>query len=40
MVWVWDNNFSYSSFVHEKKVRRKKDSLDMVQPWRVNFRAS
>jgi hypothetical protein len=26
--------------VHEEQVERKKESLELVQPWRVNSRAS
>jgi hypothetical protein len=36
----WNNNFRESSFVHEEKVESKKEILEMVHPWRVNFRES
>jgi hypothetical protein len=36
----WDINFTERpSFVHEQQVERKKKSLDMEQPWRVNSTA-
>jgi hypothetical protein len=28
----WDNNFTQGCFVHEEKVERKKESLELVQP--------
>jgi hypothetical protein len=34
-----DNNFYTLSFVHEEQVERKKESLELVQPWRENSRA-
>jgi hypothetical protein len=35
----WDNNFTHSIFVHEEQVERKKESLELVHPWRENSRA-
>jgi hypothetical protein len=36
----WDNSFRHSVFVHEEQVERKKESLELVHPWRENSRAS
>jgi hypothetical protein len=33
-----DNSFTQSVFVYEEKVKRKKESLESVQPWRENSR--
>jgi hypothetical protein len=33
-IWVATNNFTQSSFVHEEQVERKKESLELVHPWR------
>jgi hypothetical protein len=33
------NSFRQSSFWHEQQVERKKKSLELEQPWRVNSRA-
>ena len=39
-VWVGTTIFTHSFFVHEQQVERKKESLELVQPWRENSRAS
>jgi hypothetical protein len=33
------NNFTQGVFVHEEQVERKKESLELVKPWRDNYRA-
>jgi hypothetical protein len=36
----WDTNFTQQFWVNEEKVERKKERLELVQPWRVNYRES
>jgi hypothetical protein len=38
-VWVGDNIFTHGVFVHEQQIESKKESLELVQPWRENSRA-
>jgi hypothetical protein len=38
-VWVGTTVLHNQVFVHEQQVERKKESLELVQPWRVNSRA-
>jgi hypothetical protein len=33
-----DNNFRESMFLHEQQVERKKESMELERPWRVNSR--
>jgi hypothetical protein len=35
----WESSFALSFFVHEGKGERKNDSLELVQPWRENYRS-
>jgi hypothetical protein len=39
-VWVGTIVFGKSMFLHGDKVEQKYESLEPVQPWRVNSRAS
>jgi hypothetical protein len=34
-----DNNFTQGVFGHEEQVESKKEILELMHPWRVNFRA-
>jgi hypothetical protein len=33
------DSFRQSSFWHEQQTKNKKESLELEQPWRVNYRA-
>jgi hypothetical protein len=38
-VWVATTVLHIQVFVHEQQVERKKESLELEHPWRVNSRA-
>jgi hypothetical protein len=38
-VWVAKQFYTFSFFVHEEQVERKKESLELEHPWRENSRA-